>query len=203
MTGCFISVDGIDGAGKSTQVELLCQLFRKRGQEPLTLRDPGGTKLGESLREILLHRQEIPLSMKSEMLLYMASRAQLVEEVIRPALEAETVVISDRYLLANIVYQGHAGGLNIDDIRTVGQVATGGLQPDLTIVFDLPVETALSRLPKSKDRLESRGKEYMSRVREGFLTESKQTLNSMVIDATQSVDAIHQRIAAEITALGL
>lgn len=199
MSGTFISLDGVDGAGKSTQVRLLVEWFTAQGREVLALRDPGGTALGEALREILLHRQEIPLAMTAEMLLYMASRAQLVAEVIRPALAAGRVVIADRYLLANVVYQGCAGGENIDHIWQVGQVATGGLIPDLTLVLDLPVEIALSRITGGLDRLESRGTEYMRKVREGFLEQS-QRLGSRVaiIDADRPITEIHQQILAAL-----
>ncbi|QDV24490.1 dTMP kinase [Aureliella helgolandensis] len=194
MSGVFISLDGVDGGGKSTQVALLSEWYRQRGRMVHSLRDPGGTKLGDSLREILLHRQEIPLSMKSEMLLYMASRAELVASQILPAIEAGEIVICDRYLLANIVYQGHAGGLPVEAIRSVGAIATEGLQPDLTFVFDLPVDVALSRLQGEADRLESRGAEYMQRVREGFLTESQQLPAACILDATQPIPTIHQTI---------
>ncbi|MCA9127944.1 MAG: dTMP kinase [Planctomycetales bacterium] len=201
MDGIFLSLDGVDGAGKSTQVELLCNWLEKSGRATLSIRDPGGTPLGESLREILLHRHEIPLSMTSEMMLYMASRAELVQSVVRPALAEGKCVIADRYLMANIVYQGYAGGLNVEDIRRVGVVATGGLQPQLTMVLDLPVELALQRLPESKDRLESRGAAYMQRVREGFLTESKLSTTTVMIDATLPTDQVHQQILSFVQPL--
>lgn len=167
----FISFDGIDGGGKSTQIAWLAQWLIEQGHEVLSVRDPGSTKLGEAVREILLHRQEIPLASRAEMLLYMACRAQMVEEVIRPALQAGKVVLSDRFLLANVVYQGCGGGLEVEELWRVGEVATAGLLPDLTIVLDLPVEVALSRVGEKTDRLESRGAEYFQRVREGFLRE--------------------------------
>src|SRR5687767_13931168 len=107
----FFSFDGVDGAGKSTQINLFCEGLRQQGREVVACRDPGGTALGERLRAILLDHHAVPIHRRSEMLLYMASRAQLVEEVIRPALEAGKVVVSDRYLLANVVYQGHVGGM--------------------------------------------------------------------------------------------
>jgi len=167
----FISFDGIDGGGKSTQIGWLAQWLIERGYEVLSVRDPGSTKLGEAVREILLHRQEIPLASRAEMLLYMACRAQMIEEVVRPALQAGKVVLSDRFLLANVVYQGCGGGLDVEELWRVGEVATAGLLPDLTIVLDLPVDVALSRVGEKTDRLESRGAEYFQRVREGFLRE--------------------------------
>src|SRR5262245_37167265 len=123
----FFSFDGIDGVGKSTQLLLFCNALRSTHHDVVECRDPGSTELGDAIREILLHGGEsIPIGRRSEMLLYMAARAQLVEEVIRPALEAGKIVVSDRFLLANVVYQGHAGGLDIETVRTVGRVATDG-----------------------------------------------------------------------------
>lgn len=202
MSGTFISIDGVDGGGKSTQLELLKNWFESQGSEPLMIRDPGGTKVGESLREILLHRKEIPLCMTAEMLMYMASRSQLVSEVVRPALEAERVVLSDRYLLANVVYQGSAGGLPVDSIWNVGEIATGGLLPDLTIVLDIAPEIAMKRIARGLDRLESRGLEYMNQVRDGYLTESKRLGDRvLLVDATQSAEAVHEQIIARVTKL--
>ena len=199
MPGLFISLDGVNGAGKSTQVHLLRKWFEDQDREVISIRDPGGTKLGEALREILLHRQEISLSMTAEMLLYMASRAELVSEVIRPALAANQVVIADRFLLANVVYQGCAGGLDVDQIWQVGAIATGGLQPDLTFVLDLPVEVALQRIDRGLDRLESRGIDYMTRVRDGFLSESQRLGDQVyVVDASVSPQAIHTQLLAAI-----
>src|SRR5258708_32046103 len=131
----FFSFDGVDGAGKSTQIDLLADALRQRGREVVTCRDPGSTALGERLREILLHHHGTPIHRRSEMLLYMASRAALVEEVIRPALAAGKIVISDRYLLANVVYQAHAGGLNSDDVWRVGEVTVPGVMPRLVFLF--------------------------------------------------------------------
>jgi dTMP kinase len=204
MSGLFISLDGVDGAGKSTQVKLLVEWFASRGREVLSLRDPGGTKLGEALRDILLHRQEIPLSMTAEMLMYMASRAQLVAEVIRPALANNQVVIADRYLLANVVYQGCAGGEDIEHIWQVGAIATGGLSPDLTCVLDLPVEVALSRLKGGLDRLESRGRAYLQKVQQGYLEQAQRLTGKVaIIDAQLSPPELHAQIVAQIINHGL
>src|SRR5947209_6425101 len=132
VRGRFLVLDGPDGGGKTTQAASLAGWLRARGVEVVTCRDPGGTSLGDRLRAILLDRETVNLALRAEMLLYMASRAQLVEEVIRPALAGGAVVISDRYLLANVVYQGYAGGLGVDRVSRVGLEATGGLLPDLT-----------------------------------------------------------------------
>ncbi len=200
MSGLSLSLDGVDGAGKSTQVARLIAWFEQQGRTVISPRDPGSTALGESLREILLHRQEIPLSMTAEMLLYMASRAQLVREVIRPALSAGQVVIADRYLLANVVYQGCAGGEDVEHIWQVGSIATGGLMPQLTIILDVPVEIALGRLSRGLDRLESRGPEYMRLVREGFLQQAQRLGDAaVIIDASRSPDEIHTAIINHLT----
>ena len=195
MSGIFISLDGVDGGGKSTQVRLLAEYLRSLDHDVITFRDPGGTKLGEALREILLHRQEIPLTGTAEMLLYMASRAELVAECIRPALEGGKTVITDRFLLANVVYQGCAGTLDPSRLWQVGEIATGGLQPDLTIVFDIAVEQALGRIARGFDRLESRGTEYMERVRRGFLEQvSHLGSRAVVVDANAGIEAVQARV---------
>jgi dTMP kinase len=199
VVGVFITLDGVDGGGKSTQVKLLCEWLSAQGKSVRTFRDPGSTQLGEALREILLHRQEIALSPTSEMLLYMASRAQLVSEQLRPALAQCDYVITDRYLLANVVYQSAGGKVDADAIWRVGEVATGGLRPDLTIVLDLPVPVALQRMNRSLDRLESRGAEYLEKVRQGFLTHhSRSAPHTCVVDATQSIEQIHAAVLAAV-----
>ncbi len=204
MSGLFLSLDGVDGAGKSTQVERLIAWFKQQGRVVISPRDPGSTALGEALREILLHRKEIPLSMTAEMLLYMASRAQLVREIIHPALAAGQVVIADRYLLANVVYQGCAGGENVEHIWQVGNIATGGLLPQLTIILDVPVEVALGRLSGGLDRLESRGQEYMQRVRDGFLQQAQRLGDAaLVVDASQTPEEIHAAIISALTSMRL
>lgn len=195
MAGMFISLDGVDGSGKSTQIQLLCDWLRAQGREVVVVRDPGGTALGEALREILLHRQDIPLCTASEMLLYMASRAQMVDEIVRPALASGKTVVSDRFLLANVVYQGSAGGLPVDDIWQVGRVALGGLQPDITLVLDIAPELAIQRIARGFDRLESRGLSYMQRVRAGYLEQSQRlTPPACVLDANCSVAELHHEI---------
>lgn len=203
----FITIDGIDGAGKSTQLELLCELLRSQGNRVARFRDPGSTQLGEAIREILLHREDIPLCSTSEMLLYMAARGQLVQELVMPAIERGETVVCDRFLLANVVYQGSAGGLDTDDLWRVGQIATQGVRPDKTILLDLPPEVALKRIQRcqdrlgGQDRLEKRGLEYFERVRRGFLQQvSRAGQAHLIVDATQGIDTIHAAISQFVLA---
>jgi len=201
----FFAFDGVDGAGKSTQIRLLAEALRTLGREVLTCRDPGSTALGERLREILLHHHGPAIHRRSEMLLYMAARAQLVEEVIRPALTAGQVVISDRYLLANVVYQAHAGGLVASDVWQVGQVAVAGVMPRLTFVLDMPAAKAACRIQRQRDRMEAQGLDYLERVRQGFLLEAaRQPQQVIVIDADRPAELVHAdvRRAAEQTLRG-
>ena len=142
----FLSIDGGDGTGKSTQVELLCRLARaSRATRWSPAATPAARRWARPSASILLDRHDLHIHRRSEMLLYMAARAQMVEEVIRPALEQGKTVVSDRYLLANVVYQGYGGGLDVATLWEVGRVATGGLMPDLTIVLDVPAEVAAAR----------------------------------------------------------
>ncbi len=136
------------------------------------------------------------------MLLYMAARAQLVEQVIRPALQAGKTVVCDRFLLANIVYQGYAGGLDVEELWSVGEVATGGLHPDLTIVLDMDVQAARQRMNRELDRMESQGTDYLERVREGFLIESRLGHERIVVvDAARDIDSVHRDIRSAVERL--
>ena len=190
----FISLDGLDGTGKSTQCRLLAEWLRKQGQEVVECADPGGTPVGDAIRDLLLGRRH-DMSLPCEALLFMASRAQLTAEVIRPALETGRTVVADRYLLANVVYQGHAGGLDPDQLWEIGRLATGGLAPDLTLVLDLPAEVALSRRTGPADRVESRDLAYHTRVREGFLAEARRHPDIIqVVDAAPPIQKVHERI---------
>ena len=199
--GPFISLDGLDGTGKSTQCRLLADMLRAGGYTVTECADPGGTAVGDILRDLLLsHRYR--LALPCEALLFMASRAQLVAEVIRPALEAGHAVVSDRFTLANVVYQGHAGGLDSQQLWDVGRLAAGGLEPDLTIVLDLPVETALPRRQKPADRIEGRDADFQARVRAGFLAEAQRRPERIrVVDAGLSIEAVQDHIRQLVAAV--
>jgi len=192
----FFSFDGLDGVGKTTQIERFVAWLTERGHDVARCQDPGSTPLGEAVRELLLgHR--VPIARRAEMLLFMAARAQLVDEVIRPALERGQTVVSDRYLLANTVYQGHAGGLDVDTIWRVGAVATAGLMPDLVFVLDLPPDVAAGRIDRQRDRMESQGAEYEQRLRAGFLAEAaRDPARIVVIDAARPIDVVQADIRA-------
>jgi dTMP kinase len=197
--GPFLSLDGLDGTGKSTQCRLLAKWLRGQGYTVSECADPGGTPVGDVLRDLLLGRRH-EMALPCEMLLFMASRAQLTADVIRPALESGHAVVADRFLLANVVYQGHAGGLEPDQLWKIGAVATDGLLPDLTLVLDLPLEKAVARRARPDDRIESRGDDYQKRVREGFLAEARRSPEAIrIIDANQSADAVHQQICVEVS----
>jgi dTMP kinase len=195
----FIVLEGIDGAGKSSQIAPLVSWLRDRGRTVTTCRDPGATPVGDAIREILLNRADLHLAATAEMLLYMAARAQLVADVIRPSLARGEWVVSDRYLLANIVYQGHAGGLAPDAIRQVGAVATAGLEPDLVLVLDVDLETAARRLARPLDKLENRGDAFRSRLRAGYLAEAARWPDRIVVvDAAGDPATVQASLRAAI-----
>lgn len=193
----FFSFDGIDGVGKSTQIKLFCDWLRERGEDVVQCRDPGSTELGEAVRDLLLKRIDLSLSRMAEMLLYMAARAQLVEQVIRPSLAAGKTVVSDRYLLANIVYQGYAGGLDVPQLRELGRFITDAVEPDLTFLLDMPPEAALGRIQRELDRMEQHGDDFRQRLRAGFLEEAKRRPDSIVVvDANRSIEEVQNEIRA-------
>jgi dTMP kinase len=197
----FITLDGIDGSGKSSQIGPLVAWLQGRGCRVTTCRDPGSTPAGDAIRAILLDRHDLHLAPTAEMFLYMAARAQLVQEVIRPALDRGDWVVSDRYLLANIVYQGHAGGLDPEVIRNVGGVATGGLMPDLVLLLDVDLAVSAARLDRPLDKLENRGDAYRRRLRAGYLAEAATQPDLIrVIEADAPFDEVGERIRAAIIA---
>jgi dTMP kinase len=199
--GLFLSLDGLDGTGKSTQCRLLAAWLRERGRSVLTCADPGGTPVGDRLRQLIFHPEHTP-NVTCEALLFMASRAQLVGDVIRPALAAGTDVVTDRFVLANVAYQGHAGGLDPQELWQVGRFSTGGLEPDLTLVLDLPPAAARLRRGRPADRIEGRDAGYHTRVRNGFLAEARQRPDRVrVVDASGATEEVQRSICDEVSRL--
>ncbi|MDD5156368.1 MAG: dTMP kinase [Candidatus Omnitrophica bacterium] len=169
MKGFFITFEGSEGSGKSTQSRLLYQYLKRKGFDVLYLREPGGTVISEKIRKVLLDARNDSMSSACEMLLYMAARAQVVAEVIKPALAKGTIVICDRFLDSTLAYQGYGLGMDIVFIKAVGRFATGGIMPAVTIFLDLPVHKGLKHRESRKDRIEQRPLDYHKRVRSGYL----------------------------------
>ena len=194
----FIALEGIDGTGKSTQCRLLADWLRGRGFAVTQCADPGGTPLGDELRSMVLGgRWE--MSRIAEALLFMGSRAELVGRVIRPALARGEAVVSDRFLLSNVVYQGHAGGLDPAELWRLGLFAAGGLEPDLSVVLDLPVDLAAARRKPLEDRIEGRGAAHHEAVRRGYLAEANARPDRIVVvDAARPVEAVAADVAREV-----
>lgn len=192
--GLFITFEGVDGCGKTTQIKLLDEYLRKSGYETLLTREPGAKGLGEKLREILLG-YDGEVSSKCESFLFLADRAQHVDCIIKPALEKGTFVLCDRHTDSTIAYQGYGRGVDIDELKNLNCLATGGMKPDLTIVFDVDIETSAKRVGKEKDRMESAGIDFFERVRNGFLEIAKQEPERVkVIDSTKSIESIHKEV---------
>ena len=195
----FIAVAGGDGAGKSTQITQLQAWLESQGKKVTLCREPGSTELGEHVRELLLFAKNVGICRMSELLLFMTARAQLVKEIIRPALNRGEIVLADRFLLSSIVYQGYGGELNIEEIRQVGLIATGGTLPDLNIILDVPLSAAKRRRKKTPDRLESEADAFHERVRNGFLKEAETfPEKNFVISAVQSIDEVQNEIRKKL-----
>jgi dTMP kinase len=209
--GFFLALEGPDGGGKTTQAGRLVDWLRALSLDVVQCRDPGGTEVGNRLRDLLLDRHSTPIGSRAEMLLYQAARAELVEEVITPALAAGKVVVSDRFLLSNIVYQGMAAGLLHEEVAMVGMIATAGVLPDLTIILDVPPAVAEARTGGARDRIEDRPREYRTKVRDGFLTAFSSAGQSdppgrcpyypapvVLIDASRECDQVFGEIQKEV-----
>ncbi len=203
----FISFDGIDGVGKSTQIERLAQSLRERGDDVLVVRDPGTTEIGLKLREILLDGN-MSMHRRTEAMLFMASRCEMIETVLRPALDAGKTVISDRFLLANVVYQSTNDTEGVPQVTPetlwqMGHLACGGLCPELTLLLDLPVDQAYERLGEKVDRMEARGRDYLDRVRQAFLQQLPATGGrGEVISAAGSIDEVAERVSRAVIGRG-
>lgn len=216
LRGRFIVFDGPDGSGKTTQFRRFAECCTAAGLDPCCVREPGGTTVGEAIRAILLDRGQ-RMGARCEMLLYMASRAQLVEEQIRPAREAGRLVLADRYISSTLAYQGAGHGLPADEILAVGRVATLGCMPDLVVIFDVDARTAHRRLagdrtPRGRghggellgrtlfsDRMERNGQDFWERVRRGFLDQARHhPEHHVVIDARAGEDAVFDALLSTL-----
>jgi dTMP kinase len=194
--GFFITFEGPEGGGKSTQVHRLATSLADQGYSVWTTREPGGTRVGEMIRPILLHQRQERMTPWSEALLFTAARAQHVDEVIRPRLQRGELVLCDRYSDSTLAYQGYGRGLDLDTLRRLQAEATGGLQPDLTILLNLPVETGLSRIPRpAQDRLDRETSAFHQRVRAGYQEmAAAEPRRWREIDAAADQDQVAERI---------
>ncbi|MBL7149663.1 MAG: dTMP kinase [Candidatus Cloacimonetes bacterium] len=196
MKGLFITFEGIEGCGKSTQAKLLRKYLEKKGWSVFLTREPGGPKISEAIRELLLSTDNKEMLPETEVLLYMASRSQHTGEWIIPALQKGKMVISDRYYDSTLAYQGAARRIDIKLIDTITKFATFGLKPDITFLVDLPAEIGLSRISKQEaDRLEMESIEFHKKVRVGFIEIAKREKERyIIVDGTKSVKEIHNEI---------
>ena len=198
--GLLISFEGGDGVGKSTQLTLLAEWLRARGHDVVTTREPGGTPLGVKLRDVVMHGDHV--SPHAEALLYAADRAHHVETVIRPALAANAVVLTDRYLDSSVAYQGNGRDLGADEVERLNLWAVDGLLPDLTVLLDLDPGVGLSRLTGDPDRLESAGAEFHARARQAFLDRAASgDPRWLVVNGADDVEAIQAQIRARTARL--
>jgi dTMP kinase len=194
LRGRFIVFDGPDGSGKTTQFRRLARLAQHHGIDVVEVREPGGTPIGEQIRNVLLNPDN-RMVLRCEMLLYMASRAQLVDERIAPAREQGALILADRFISSTLAYQGAAGGLDLDEIRRVGGIALRERWPDLTVIFDVDEQTAARRLNPLLDRMEQKGADYHRRVRQGFLDQVEaEPDHHLRIDATAETEAVFTRL---------
>lgn len=192
-SGKFITFEGSEGSGKSTQAALAHDYLKKKKVPVLLVREPGGVKISEAIRGLLLDVKNQDMTRECETLLYMAARAQLVEEVLKPALKKDVVVLCDRFLDSTIAYQGYGYGVDVEMIKKIGAFATQGISPDLTLLFDIEPEKGLSRTNAVKDRIELRSLEYHARVRKGYLAWAEQNSRRFrVIKVDQDKDRIFE-----------
>ncbi|MFA9477845.1 dTMP kinase [Phycisphaerales bacterium AB-hyl4] len=198
LRGRFVVFDGPDGSGKSTQFRRFTDYVEAAGIQVCHVREPGGTAVGEHIRKLLLEYrddQHGQMDLHCEMLLFMASRAQLVRERIAPARQRGELVLADRFISSTLAYQGTAGGMAIDAIRQVGHVALGEHWPDLVVIFDVDEKTAASRLSPLLDRMEQKGSDYHRKVRQGYLDQAQaDPSHHLVIDARAEPDIVFDRL---------
>ncbi len=192
--GRFITFEGADGCGKTTQIKLLQEYLQYRGYEVVLTREPGCAGLGQKIRDLLLN-YDGEVSPVCESFLFLADRAQNVDVIVKRNIEMGRIVISDRHTDSSLAYQGYGRELDVERIDMLNNIATSGLKPDLTFVFDIDVETSMQRIGKDKDRMEASGKEFFERVRNGYLEIAKKEPSRIkVINAVDSINNIHKQV---------
>jgi dTMP kinase len=196
----FITFEGPDGSGKTTQARRLVEYLQARGHPVIYTREPGGTEISEQIRDVILSTRNRAMRNEAEVLLFSAARAQIVAELIRPALAAGKIVLCDRYSDSTLAYQGYGLGLDLDALRAITRFATGGLVPDLTFYVDVPVEIGLARRHRGEtNRLDQKDVEYHARVRNGYLELARaEPQRIIVIDGTRAIDVVQQDIRARV-----
>lgn len=209
--GRFVTFEGGEGSGKTTQIRMAADWLQERGLPVLATAEPGGTALGQKIREIVLNRQSCAIGAEAELLLFAAARAQHVREAILPALEAGHWVLCDRFADATLVYQGYGRGLDVEFIGTLNAFATGSLRPDLTLLFDLPVEVGLGRAKRraagvrpedAEDRFEREAMVFHGRIREGYLRlAAEEPERFRIIDGAADVEPVRSEVCRHLTAL--
>lgn len=201
LSGLFVVFDGPDGSGKSTQFRRFSTASRQHRLGVCEVREPGGTAIGEQIRRVLLDPANHEMSLRCEMMLYMASRAQLIEQTIRPALSRNELVLADRFISSTLAYQGTAGGMTQEEILAVGRVAVGSIWPDLTVIFDVDEQAAAKRLNPLLDRMEMKGSAFHRRVRQGYLAQAQAEPDKyIVVDASMAADAVTEALMRQVQA---
>ncbi len=201
--GCFITFEGIDGCGKSTQIRFLTDYLKEKGRDHLLLREPGGTVIGENIRNILLDKKNSGMIPMTELLLFEAARAQIVSEVIKPAVEEGKIVICDRFFDSTSAYQGYARNMGSEVVENLNRLATGGFEPDITFLLDISPEGAFSRRVArgEEDRIEKLGMEFQEKVRAGYLELAEKSPRIVKIDGTMSPEDTAEAILSHLEGL--
>ena len=199
LSGKFIVLDGPDGCGKSMQCKLLAQSLQQQGVTVEIYRDPGDTTIGEKIRQILLNPEHQTMSTRTELLLYMAARVQLWQEKIAPALQGGKCIILDRWLSSTCAYQGYAGDMGIENVIKIAEGCLEKSWPDLTVILDLDLKTASTRLNRDLDRMEQKGDGYHQKVRQGFLELAKDRENFAIVDSSGAIETTHKKILDTIS----
>lgn len=197
--GRFIVLEGGEGAGKSTQAALLSAWMGAAGVDHRLAREPGGTAVGEAIRSVVLARTDLDMPAESELFLILAARAAFVRDVVRPALQQGMLVVADRFALSTLAYQGYGRGLDLDEVRRANTLATGGLEPDLYVVLDVPVTEGATRQRRDglpPDRIERAGPDFLQRVRDGYLALARTEPAVRVVDGSGAPEEVHRRIRA-------